>query len=102
MRFVNWAGLTVNTLPPTTAAVSDGERRLFGGIRTPIGFRHPWLRGISSEIRHRRQYMIAEYVTASGALTLPILLSVIWPLCVSAEEWNPYRIPPDRSLQNQT
>jgi hypothetical protein len=70
-------GLTVNTLPPTTAADSDGERRLFGGIRTPIGFRQPWLRGMSSEIRQRRQYMIAEYVTASGALTFPISLSVI-------------------------
>jgi hypothetical protein len=41
----------VRTLPPTTAALSDGERKHFGGIRTSIGLRHPWLSGISSDIR---------------------------------------------------
>lgn len=64
--------LTVKTFPPTTAALSDGERKEFLGMWTLIGFKHPWLSGMSSEIRHLRQYMIAEYVTASGALMFPI------------------------------
>lgn len=33
--------LTVSTLPPTTAAVSDGDRNDFEGMRTVIGFRQP-------------------------------------------------------------
>lgn len=34
-------GRTVRTLPPTTAALSDGERNELGGIRTSTGLRHP-------------------------------------------------------------
>ena len=45
----------VSTLPPTTAALSLGDRNDFGGMRTLIGFRQPWFRGISSEMRQRRQ-----------------------------------------------
>lgn len=36
-----------------------------------MGLRQPWLSGMSSEIKQRRQYIIAEYVTASGALMFP-------------------------------
>ena len=32
---------TVRTLPPTTAALSDGERNDLGGIRTSTGLRQP-------------------------------------------------------------
>lgn len=71
---------TVRTLPPTTAALSDGERKHLGGIRTSIGLRHPWLSGISSEIRERRQYMMAEYVTASGAFVFPVQYVSKWIL----------------------
>lgn len=69
------ARLTVKTLPPTTAADSEGDKRLRGGMRTSMGFRQPWFNGMSADMRHRRQYMIAEYVTASGALTLPGVIS---------------------------
>lgn len=47
--------LTVRTFPPTTAALSDGDRKDFFGIRTSMGFRQPWFRGMSSEMRERRQ-----------------------------------------------
>jgi hypothetical protein len=47
--------VTVRTLPPTTAALSDGERKEFLGMRTSMGLRQPWFSGISSEIRQRRQ-----------------------------------------------
>lgn len=45
----------MRTLPPTTAALSDGERKEFLGILMRTGLRQPWLRGISSEMRQRRQ-----------------------------------------------
>lgn len=45
----------VRTLPPTTAALSEGERKDLGGMRTLIGFKQPWFRGMSSEMRQRRQ-----------------------------------------------
>lgn len=61
----------MRTLPPTTAALSDGARNDLGGMRTSIGLRQPWFKGMSSEIRQRRQYIMAEYVTASGALIFP-------------------------------
>lgn len=32
---------TVRTLPPTTAALSDGDRKELGGMRTSIGLRQP-------------------------------------------------------------
>ncbi len=47
--------LTVRTLPPTTAALSEGDRNDLGGMRTSIGLRQPWFKGMSSEIRQRRQ-----------------------------------------------
>jgi len=47
--------LTVRTLPPTTAALSEGERNEFSGMRTSMGLRQPWLRGMPSEMRQRRQ-----------------------------------------------
>ena len=40
---------------PGPAAWSEGDRRDLGGMRTLIGCRQPWLSGMSSEIRHRRQ-----------------------------------------------
>lgn len=46
---------TVRTLPPTTAALSEGERNDLVGMRTSIGLRQPWFKGMSSEIRQRRQ-----------------------------------------------
>lgn len=46
---------TVRTLPPTTAALSEGDRNDLGGMRTSIGLRQPWFNGMSSEIRQRRQ-----------------------------------------------
>lgn len=46
---------TVRTLPPTTAALSEGDRNDLGGMRTSIGLRQPWFKGMSSEIRQRRQ-----------------------------------------------
>lgn len=45
----------VSTLPPTTAALSDGERKDLGGMRTVIGARQPWFRGMSALMRERRQ-----------------------------------------------
>ena len=45
----------VRTLPPTTAAPSEGERMDRGGMRTVMGARQPWLRGMSAEMRQRRQ-----------------------------------------------
>ncbi len=51
---------TVNTFPPTTAALPDGERNEFLGIRTSTGLRQPWLSGMSSDIRDRKQYIMAE------------------------------------------
>ena len=62
---------TVSTFPPTTAALSEGDRNEFFGIRTSTGLRQPWFSGMSSDIRDRKQYIIAEYVTASGALMFP-------------------------------
>lgn len=47
--------LTVRTLPPTTAALPEGDRNDLGGMRTSIGLRQPWFKGMSSEIRQRRQ-----------------------------------------------
>ena len=47
--------LTVRTLPPTTAALSEGDRNDLGGMRTSIGLRQPWFKGMSSEMRQRRQ-----------------------------------------------
>lgn len=47
--------LTVRTLPPTTAALSEGDRNDLGGMRISIGLRQPWFKGMSSEIRQRRQ-----------------------------------------------
>ncbi len=46
---------TVSTFPPTTAALPDGDRNEFLGMRTSTGLRQPWLRGMSSEIRDRKQ-----------------------------------------------
>ena len=37
----------VSTLPPTTAAVSEGDRKLPSGMMISMGFRHPWFSGIS-------------------------------------------------------
>jgi hypothetical protein len=48
-------GRTVKTLPPTTAALSDGERKERLGILTWMGLRQPWLRGMSCDMRQRRQ-----------------------------------------------
>jgi len=45
----------VSTLPPTTAALSLGERKEEGGMSTVMGFRQPWFRGISALMRERRQ-----------------------------------------------
>lgn len=47
--------LTVRTLPPTTAALPEGDRNDLGGMRTSIGLRQPWFKGMFSEIRQRRQ-----------------------------------------------
>jgi hypothetical protein len=33
--------LTVSTFPPTTAALSDGDRNEFFGMRTSTGFKQP-------------------------------------------------------------
>ncbi len=46
---------TVSTFPPTTAALPEGDKNEFLGIRTSTGLRQPWLRGMSSEIRDRKQ-----------------------------------------------
>ena len=45
----------VRTLPPTTAACSDGRRRQPGGMRMVMGVRQPWLSGMSLATRQRRQ-----------------------------------------------
>jgi len=37
----NEKGLTVSTFPPTTAALSEGDRNDFLGIFTWIGLRQP-------------------------------------------------------------
>ena len=61
----------VRTLPPTTTAVSLGERNEPSGIRIFTGAKQPWLRGISTFTKQRTQYMINAVVTASGAFQLP-------------------------------
>jgi hypothetical protein len=55
LRMTSVTRCDVRTFPPTTAAWSDGERKDLGGMRTRMGLRQPWLRGMSSEIRERRQ-----------------------------------------------
>lgn len=44
----------VSTLPPTTAAWPEGDRKDPLGMITVIGARQPWFRGMSCEIRARR------------------------------------------------
>ena len=56
----------VSTLPPTIGICSSGFKILFSGIITDIGFKHPLFKGISLEMRHLRQYNIADIVTDFG------------------------------------
>lgn len=62
----------VSTLPPTTAALIDGERIEFSGMINLIGIRHPELRGISFPSSDLRQYNTALLVMDLGALVFPI------------------------------
>jgi hypothetical protein len=45
----------VSTLPPTTAAVSEGLSKHPGGMRTVMAARQPWLRGMSRVTMHLRR-----------------------------------------------
>ena len=57
-------------LPLLTATCSEGEMMVPDGIRTSSGTRQPELSGISIAMRTRRQYRMADFATADGALRL--------------------------------
>lgn len=59
-------------MPPTTAALIEGDSILFYGMINLIGIKHPEFSGIYLFSKDRRQYSTALRVIDFGAFVFPI------------------------------